>query len=97
MVQNFDWEIVQKIIKYASEWLKMVENGLKHLKMAQNVSNAWKWINITEMGEMAEAHKIVRLKKKIVKIWMTQLGWLKVLEPLELTYRSCSLPPPRNS
>ena len=42
MVQNFDWEIVQKIIKYASEWLKMVENGLKHLKMVQNVSNAWK-------------------------------------------------------
>ena len=64
MVQNFDWEIVQKVIKYALEWLKMVENGLKHLKMAQNVSNAWKWINITEIGEMAEAppHKIVRLK-----------------------------------
>ena len=51
MVQNFDWEIVQK---YALEWLKMVENGLKHLKMVQNVSNAWKWINITEMGEMDE-------------------------------------------
>ena len=74
MVQNSDWEIVQKIIKYASEWLKMVENGLKHLKMVQNVSNAWKWINITEMGEMDEAppHEIVGLKgkkeKKIVKI-----------------------------
>ena len=61
-----------KIIKYASEWLKMVENGLKHLKMAQNVSNAWKWINITEMGEMDEAphpHDIEGLKaqKKIIK------------------------------
>ena len=54
-----------KIIKYASEWLKMVENGLKHLKMVQNVSNAWKWINITEMGEMDEAphpHEIEGLK-----------------------------------
>ena len=72
MVQIFDWEIVQKIIKYASEWLKMVENGLKHLKMVQNVSNAWKWINITEMGEMGEAphhHEIEGLKaqKKIIK------------------------------
>ena len=67
-----------KIIKYASEWLKMVENGLKHLKMVQNVSNAWKWINITEMGEMDEAphpHEIEGLKAqkknkktKLVKI-----------------------------
>ena len=48
MVQNFDWKIVQKVIKYVLEWLEMVENGLKHLKMAQNVSNAWKRINITE-------------------------------------------------
>ena len=31
---------LKKIIKYASEWLKMVENGLKHVKMAQNVSKA---------------------------------------------------------
>ena len=56
----------------------MVENGLKHLKMVQNVSNAWKWINITEMGEMDEAphpHDIEGLKAqkkndktKLVKI-----------------------------
>ena len=39
MFQNFYWEIVHKNIKYASEWLKMVEKGLKHLKTFQMPKN----------------------------------------------------------
>ena len=36
MVQYFDWEIVQKVVKFAT----MAVNEQKGLKMAQNVWNA---------------------------------------------------------
>ena len=32
MLQHFDWEIVQKVVKFSSQWLKMNKNDSKWLK-----------------------------------------------------------------
>ena len=39
MLQHFDWEIVQKVVKFASQWLKMNKNASKWLKKFEMPKN----------------------------------------------------------